>query len=215
MNVPFQKGFKASREHKCLSNKTIQHHHRMISAMLNTAVRWQLIPSNPAQRVKPPKVQRTEAKYLDEKQTAKLIGLLDDAPVQNRMIILLLIYSGLRRGELCGLEWDDLDFEHNLMSVRRTSQYLPGKGIFTKETKTESSVRTIRLATRVFDLLRDFRRWQMERQLLMGDRWIGSNRLFTAENGGPVHPDNITKWFHDFIAKTDLPQISIHSAAVK
>lgn len=209
--VSFQKGFKNSKEQKNLSNKTIQHHHRMISAMLNTAVQWQLILNNPAQRVKPPKVQRTEAKYLDEKQTAELIALLEKAPVQNRMMILFLIYSGLRRGELCGLEWGDIDFENHLISVKRTSQYLPGKGIFTKETKTESSVRTIKLASQVFEFLKDFKRWQLEQQFKMGDRWVQSNRLFTAENGSPIHPDSITAWFHNFIAKTNLPRISIHS----
>ena len=211
VGLAFDKAFKYSREIKVLSNKTIRHHHRMISAMLNTAVQWQLILSNPAQRVKPPKVQRVEAKYLDEKQTAKLIQLLGNAPVQNRMMILLLLYSGLRRGELCGLEWDDIDFDNHLISVCRTSQYLPERGIFTKETKTETSVRTIKLSSIVFTLLKDFRIWQTEQRLRMGDRWVNSNRLFTAEDGSPIHPDNITAWFHDFISRTDLPRINIHS----
>jgi len=48
----------------------------------------------------------------------------------------MFIYSGLRRGELCALEWKDIDFENSLFSVCRSSQYIPGKGIFTKETKT-------------------------------------------------------------------------------
>ena len=210
-SLPFSAAFTCAKETRPLSNKTIRHHHRLISVMLNTAVQWQLIMNNPAQRVKAPKVQNKEAKYLDEKQSAKLISLLEKAPVQNRMMIMLLLYSGLRRGELLGLEWKDLDFGKNLISIKRTSQYLPGNGIFTKETKTESSVRTIKLPEQVFLLLKEYKRWQAEKQIHMGDRWTQSDRLFTTDEGKPVHPDSISGWFRKFIAKTDLPQISIHS----
>jgi integrase len=110
---------------KGLSNKTIKHHHRLISAILNQAVYWQVIPSNAAQRVKPPKVARTEAKFLDEKQTAKLLLLLEKESMQHSLMIKLFVYSGLRRGEMCGLEWDDIDFSNNLITVRRSSQYVP------------------------------------------------------------------------------------------
>ena len=52
-------------------------------------------------------------------------------------MIKLFIYSGLRRGELCGLEWKDVNFTDHMISVRRSSQYVPGKGIFTKETSNK------------------------------------------------------------------------------
>ena len=89
---------------------------------------WQVIVSNPASRVRPPRVERKEAKYLDEKQTLKLLELLENETPLHKTMIKLFIYSGLRRGELCALEWKDIDFANNLITVRRTSQYLPGKG---------------------------------------------------------------------------------------
>jgi integrase len=126
-------------------------------------------------------------------------------------MIKLFIYSGLRRGELCGLEWPDIDFEHQMIKVCRSSQYVSGMGIFVKETKTESSDRTIKLPKQAFEFLRDYRVWQLEQRMKMGDRWEDNNRIFTQEDGKPVHPDSITSWFKKFIAKTDLPQITIHS----
>ena len=136
LSLDFEDEFVTSKPITGLSNKTINHHHRLISSILNQAVFWQVIASNIASRVKPPKVERKEAKYLDEKQTAELLKLLEDESLLHQTMIKMFIYSGLRRGELCALEWKDIDFENSLFSVCRSSQYIPGKGIFTKETKT-------------------------------------------------------------------------------
>ncbi len=145
LDLDFEDDFKTSKPLISLSNKAINHHHRLISSILNQAVFWQVIASNVAARVKPPKVERKEAKYLDEKQTARLLNLLEDESPIHQTMIKMFIYSGLRRGELCALEWKYIDFENSLISVRRSSQYIPGKGIFTKEIKTVNSDRTIKL----------------------------------------------------------------------
>jgi len=211
LGILFEEGFEPSKPIKGLSNKTIKHHHRLISSILNQAVFWQVIPSNPASRVKPPKVARTEAKYLDEKQTAKLLELMENESVLHQTMIKMFLYSGLRRGEMCGLEWNDINFENNLITVCRSSQYVAGKGIFTKETKTETSDRTIKLPSPAFKVLKEHKVWQAQERLKMGDKWVTSDRIFTQCDGKPMSPDTITGWFHDFIAKTDLPQITIHS----
>ena len=211
LGIRFNEGFEPSKPLKYLSNKTIRHHHRLISSILNQAVYWQVIPSNPASRVKPPKVERVEAKYLDEKQTAKLLELLEGESMQHRTMIKMFIFSGLRRGEMCGLEWKDIDFENQMITVRRSSQYVSGIGIFTKGTKTATSDRTIKLPAQAFEILKEYKKWQNEERLKMGDRWEDNDRIFTQCDGKPVNPDSITSYFRDLIAKTDLPQISIHS----
>ena len=207
----FDKAFEPSKPVKVITNKTIKHHYRLVSTILSQAVYWQVIPSNPATRVKPPKVARVEAKYLDEKQAVELLQLLENEPIMHRTMIKLFIFSGLRRGELCGLEWKDIDFDNHLISVCRSSQYVPGKGIFTKDTKTESSVRTIKLPAQAFELLKEYKVWQLEQRSILGDRWEDCDRIFTKWDGAPLHPDTITQYFSNFISKTDLPKISIHS----
>lgn len=210
LGVSFAEGAESTKPVHQLAGKTINHH-RLISSILNQAVFWQVIPDNPSRRVKPPKVERKEAKYLDEEQTAMLLHLLDNEPYQNQVMIRLFLLSGVRRGELCGLEWKDIDFKNNMITICRTSQYLPEKGIFTKGTKTDSSVRTIRLPEQAFEMLKEFRKWQRNKRVAIGDRWTDCDRLFTQDDGSPIHPDSISGWFHDFISRTDLPQISIHS----
>lgn len=94
-----------------LAPKTILHYHRLISSMLNKAVKWQLIDENVAQRVDPPKVPYKEAKFLDDEQARQLILLLENEPIQYKTMIILLIYTGIRRGELCRIGVERYKFQ--------------------------------------------------------------------------------------------------------
>ena len=194
-----------------LSAKTILHYHRLISSILQMAVFWEVIFANPCQRVKPPKPEDPEPRYLDEEQAARLLELLEQENMQRKTIIKLLMYTGLRRGELCGLEWKDIKWSKQLMTVCRSSLYLPEKGIFTDTPKNKNSIRTIKVSPSVITMLQDYRKWQIECRLSLGDRWEDTDRLFTKWNGKPINPDSITDWFHGFLADKDLPPISIHS----
>jgi len=198
-------------EDSTLSAKTILHHHRLISSILSTAVQWQAIFSNPCERVKPPKVEKNEPRYLDETEASRLLELLENEDIQFRTAIQLLLYTGFRRGELLGLEWSDIDFKNQIIHVRRSSLYLPDKGVFTDETKNYTSERAIKVSSIVFQALKEYKTWQTEQRIKLGDQWHQTDRLFTAWNGKPMHPDTLTGWFHDFVARNNLPQVSIHS----
>ena len=174
-----------------------------------------MIYDNPCLRVDPPKVEHSEAHYLDEVQAAHLLDLLDDEPIVYRTMITLLLHTGLRRGELCGLEWDDINFDLSLLDVQRTSLYLPEKGVFVDETKNSTSRRVLKLTPDAVQLLKRYRMWQNRERRRMGEQWAEEweqhPRLFTTWNGKPLHPSTVTGWFHTFIERSDLPPISIHS----
>lgn len=211
LNIKIDTIFEPMENTSTLSSKTILHHHRLISSILSTAVEWQVIFSNPCERVKPPKVEPSNPKYLDEKQTIELLKLLESEDRQYRTIIKLLLYTGLRRGELLGLEWKDIDFEHNTIHIRRSSLYLPNKGIFEDTTKNETSKRSFNVSGEIMKDLKAYKAWQAQQRLSAGDRWNTTDKLFTRWNGLPLHPDNVTKWFREFIKSHDLPYISLHS----
>ena len=198
-------------EDKVLSGKTVRNHHLLISSILSSAVEWQIIRDNPCNRVKAPKVGNPSPKYLDEVQARQLLDLLEDAPMRYRTAVQVLLFTGLRRGELCGLEWQDIDFEREIIHVMRTSQYLPELGVFEDDTKTETSQRVAKVPRIVMDILRDYKSWQAEQRLQVGDQWLDTQRLFTNWNGAPIHPDTLTNWFHKFVQRNNLPPISIHS----
>lgn len=198
-------------EDKRLSDSTIHYYHAVLSSLLTTAVQWQVIPSNPCERVKPPKVTEKESRYLNEYETADLLAALEDEPIQYAVAVKLLVFTGLRRGELCGLEWQDIDFINHKLSVKRTSLYSVERGIFVDTPKTKKSMRTITLPTEAITMLNEYRTWQEESAAELGTAWKGSNRLFTTWNGAPIHPDSLSGWFHNFIQRKQLPDICLHS----
>ncbi|MEA4955046.1 MAG: tyrosine-type recombinase/integrase [Pseudoflavonifractor sp.] len=193
-----------------LSGKTRLHYHRFLSAMLETAVQWQYIPSNPCDRVKSPRVEYKETSFLDEKQAVKLISALDTEPILYRTAVLLVLNTGLRRAEVCGLEWADLDMENAVLSIQRNAVYLPGKGITENTPKTKSSRRSIKVPQPCIPMLKEYRAWQSEQRLKAGDLWKSTGRIFTRWDGDPIHLDTLTGWFSDFIKRHDLPHITFH-----
>ncbi len=211
LGQPIDALFNAAGNKEKLSGKTILHHHRLISSILEKAVKWQIILSNPCDRVEPPKAERYEAEYLDENQAHELLTCLQSEPLQYRTIITLLLYTGMRRGELCGLEWSDIDFKNSLIDISKSSLYLPERGIFDDTTKTQSSNRVIKIPSAVIELLTEYKRYQIAERLKLGDKWIDSKKVFTQWNGKPIHPDTITGWFAHFIRRHNLPPIHLHS----
>lgn len=195
-----------------LSGTTIRQYHSLLSSMLGSAVKWQFIPYNPCQRVEAPKAETTEIEFLDDEQTKRMLQLLKLEPEHYRRAIICSLLSGMRRGELLGIEWKDFSWENKLLDIGRTSQYLPGIGVFTDETKNDGSSRYLPLSDQEIALYREQRQWQQKQAEILGDRWIVSDRVFTYENGKPLRPDRLTTWFKEFIRRTDLPQdMHLHS----
>lgn len=213
LDIPLQKAFEPINTGKPLAAKTVLHHHRLISSMLSTAVEWGILFSNPCDRTKPPKVERKEPKYLDEIQAATLLDLLETEDTEYKTIIRLLLFTGLRRGELLGLEWSDIDFEKATLRVCRSSLYLPDRGIFEDDTKNATSNRIIKLSQTAVNDMKSYKLYQMEHSFKIGDQWKGSQKIFTTAEGKPLHPDTLSRWFSKFIeAHSDvLPPVTIHS----
>jgi len=204
------RAFTRAKEQGVLSNRTIRHHHMLISTVLNKAVEWEVIKENKARLIKPPKVIAKEIAFLDETQVEVLVRELYKAPVQEAMMIKLFLLTGMRRGEMCGLEWKDFDFDKRILSIQRASQYLAEKGIYTKEPKTASSKRSMPISNTTAELLRNYRIWQDDNKLAFGDGWNISDRLFTTADGLPIHPDTVTGWFHKFVQRIGLPEVTVH-----
>ena len=198
---------------KPLSGKTILEHHRLLRAMLHKAVYWQVIVSNPAERVQPPKAKKPKRKYYDDDQCKILLEnleQLDEEQIKYKTAIILTVFTGVRLGELMGLEWNDIDFRNGIVSINRSSQYLADTGVFTKVPKTESSIREIAIPDFVISLLEEYKLWYEEQKSLYGELWIDSNRLFVQADGKPMHPSTISKWFVKFIGQIGLPVINFH-----
>ena len=128
-----------------------------------------------------------------------------------RMMTILLLLTGMRKGEALGLEWKDIDFDRSVIHIERTSQYLPQIGMFTDETKNTSSDRAIKASPSLMDEFKRYCLWQNQERLKVGDQWHDYDRLFTRWNGEPMNPQTYNHWLKDFLARKGLPDIVPHS----
>ena len=208
-----KKGNNGSKNKKPLSGKTILEHHRLLRAMLHKAVYWQLIISNPAERVQSPKARKPKRRSYDDEQTKILLENLELLPNEDtkyKVAIILTVFTGVRLGELMGLEWQDVDFKNGIISINRSSQYLADMGVFTKVPKTESSIREIAIPEFIISLLEEYKLWYEEQKSIYGELWTNSDRLFVQADGKPMHPSTISKWFVKYVGQIGLPVINFH-----
>ncbi|MDR1067687.1 MAG: tyrosine-type recombinase/integrase [Clostridiales Family XIII bacterium] len=190
------------------SGKTILHYYRLISKILTDAVRWEYILNNPCLRVEPPKVRKKRVDYLDDKQTKQFVSALKNAKDPYRTAVLLLLHLGCRRGELLGLQWDDIDLTDNTVDISKALLYTPERGVYMDETKTDESIRRLAIHPTVSCALKEYKAWQGEQRELAGDQWQDTNFVFTKWNGTPVRPDTFTSWVRRFVEKNNLPKIT-------
>jgi integrase len=196
----------------CFSAKTIMEHHRLISIIFNTAIRWQLIENNVAERADPPRVPHKEIDCYDEHEARKLITILEgNSNEQFKVMIKLILFTGLRRGEVCGLEWEDIDFNDKSLRVSRSSEYIGKKITRDKDPKTQAGRRMMILNESAVNMLAEYKSWHDGMKKSLVDKWEEHNKLFTKWNGEPIHPDTLTAWFSDFLKANSLRHVTLHS----
>lgn len=212
MGVEVNQLFTITKDMTPLAAGTIHTFHRVLSAVLFRAVKWGYIQSNPAARADLPSIANRRAAYLDEPDARRLLELLNGEPIKWRAIVTFDLLSGLRRGELAGLCWRDVNFEEQTIIIRQTSNYLPGKGVYVDTPKTTTSNRPLKLSRSAFLLLNEYKEWQDEQRDELGDAWKDKDgRIFTTDDGAPMFPDSITQWFTKFVKRTGLPKVTVHS----
>lgn len=187
-------------------------YHRTLSSILSRAVKWGYIQINPADVAEKPSLGGHEAAYLEEDDARRLLELLQAEPVKWRAPITFDLLSGLRRAELLGLRWQDVGLDEHTITIRQTSNYLPGKGVYVGTPKTTTSARPLPISTAAIMLLLEYRAWQDIRREQLGDAWEDQDgRVFTTDTGAPMFPDSLTQWFSGFIARSGMPKVTVHS----
>lgn len=221
--MQFSKAFtEVYREGGKLTGNTALHYHRMLSSIFTKAVQWGIVQDNPVKRAEPPKSNEVSVNYLEEDDVKRLLVALQDAPPQFSAIVQLGLFTGMRRGEICGLRWSDIDFERSTITVNRTSEWLPHMGIVFTEPKTKASNRTFKVGKHCFDMLKEYRLYQNGIRRKAGTAWaqtvqienektVQNDLLFTRWDGTPLDLNRVTTWFPKFMQEHDLPAVTVHS----
>ena len=211
LDVPIETAFKVERDNRPLSAKTVLEHHRLISTVLEQAVKEGLVPFNVAARATLPKAEHKEVTYFQPEQVAAIRDALEQEPIKWKTLTHLFLITGARRGELLGLKWDKVDFENNRIRICNNLLYAPDRGVYEDSPKTDRSNRLIALPQETMQLLREYHKWQMEERLRLGAYYQDQGFVFAQDNGKPIHPDTVTDWLAKFSKRHDLPHIHPHA----
>ena len=190
-----------------LSSNTMRRHHDLLSSSLRTAVRQDMLLSNPVDRVEPPKSRLYEADFYDSQNLKRLYMLVGGHWLE--LVVKLAGSLGLRREEICGLKWESVDFDRRLIHIKE-ARTAYGATIVQKETKNRSSIRMLYMSEEIYRLMwREKMRQQAEAPLREGD-YNPDNHVVLDRNGAPYSPNALSLAFTRYIKRNNLPRVTLH-----
>jgi integrase len=192
-----------------LSPATVVYMHRIIRHALKQAVLWNLLHRNPADAVKPPKVERKPPDTYDTDEAVQVLETL--RPTRMFIPTVLGMLCGMRRGEIAALLWDSVDLERGQLAVVASTEQLAGKkNCREKETKGRRH-RTIALSKHVVTELRAHKARQTEELLRNGIRMKRDQHVVAKEDGSPLQPRSLTQEWKRLLGVHTLKRIKLHS----
>ena len=183
-----------------LAPRTVLHIHRTLSKALKQATDDGLIPRNAAAPVKPPRPSREEIRPLNREQVRALF----EAAREDRLeaLYLVAVTAGLRRGELQGLKWEDLDLEAGTLQVQRTLSEPKGGYVF--EAPKAGKGRNVRLTRKAMAALREHRKRQLEERMQKAGLWREQGLVFPSAVGTPLWGGNLNRAFKTLLKRAGL-----------
>lgn len=197
---------------KGLSVKSQKAYLTFVSDVMLYAKRSGIIEHNPCRDIVFTKTPSKEKDIYSLEEAKQFISAVDQkAPIDYRLFVNLLAYCGMRKGEALGLEYKDIDFENSVLTIRRTSNYHEGYGVYTDTPKTKSSYRSLYIQPKIIELIKQVQAEQRNRATKCGDLWHDTDRLFVTWNGEPLHPNTPYKWLQRFCEAEKIPFKGLHS----
>jgi integrase len=189
-----------------LSARSVQIIHATLRTMLAEAVREELIERNVASIVRPPPVSQEEVRPWSPEEAAKFLKAA--RPDRLYALFAVGVGLGLRKGELLGLRWSDVDLEHGLLHVRQTAQRVNGQGMIFGPPKSTRSRRDIPIPGVIAEVLHEhLSRQQLERQV---PYWQDTGLVFTSSTGTAVEPRNLARALDSLIVQAGVRRIRMH-----
>jgi len=191
-----------------LAPRSVVHAHRLLHRAFEDAVKWGLLPRNPCDLVEPPHAPRPAIHPFTVSEVATLLAACADDPIGP--LVTVAVLTGLRLGELLGLQWGDIDWERGELSVVRAVQRVTGRGLVVVEPKTASSRRRVPLPPQALEALRQQRRRQAAQRLAAGPAWADGQWVFTTAVGTPLDPSDVHAAYRRLLARAGLPPRRFH-----
>ena len=208
-------GFYNNLRHDGRSGSTLIHYHQFMNQALEAAVRKDILLKNPMKKVDRPKRQQVAGQFYSKQEVEQLLALFENDPLY--ALIVVAVYYGMRRSELLGLKWCDIDFERNTISVENKVYYDKERGddrglVISNQLKTASSRRTLPLVPFVKNTLLQEKAAQRERQLLFKQEYHREylDMVFVDSVGNLFKPSYVTKHFHTILEGSTIKPLRFH-----
>lgn len=198
-----------------LSPTTVLYHHRVLSRALTMAWRWRLVAQNVAKLVEPPKKRKYRPTIWTPEEAVRFLEVI----AQHRLFALYVtaMLSGLRRGEIFGLKWSDVDLERRILHVRRemlmikTGEGRPRRPVLSDELKSDTSHRTVAMSETLTRALLTHKEEQEEEKRVLGSRYMDEGLVFCRPDGGRYHLESISRTqFNKLQEQAGVPRIRFH-----
>lgn len=212
INVEILEAFyRKLKNEKKYGNKTIKEYYVLINEALKRAVLLGYIVINPNTRIEPPKIIHSEVECYSIEECKQLLEALEKENIKYKALITLALDSGARRSEIIALKWSDIDFDNKTMDINKSLGHTKELGTFEKPTKNKTSNRRIVLMDNTINVLKEYKKDQLQKQLKLGNKWNNPNdRVFTDSFGGDMGVDTPSQIFANIIKKHDLKKIKFH-----
>jgi integrase len=191
-----------------LSSSTLNALHAMLHKALEDALKWELVARNVSDAVTVPRRAHYETKPLSIEQAKSLLETARGDSLEALWVLALT--TGMRRGEVLALKWQDLNFEQSMLQVRRIFTRERGNRYIEAEPKTEKSRRSIMLTSITVDALKQHRVRQLETRLQAGEAWQDADLVFCTQFGTPLNHNWVLRQFKKLLAKAGLPDMRFH-----
>lgn len=192
---------------KKYSGTTILQIHRILHKAFKEAMRNKLINNNPCDMVDAPKPSEFTPAVYDDKDFIKLLNIVKGT--YDELIIILAGMIGLRRSEIFGLKWDNVDFNKKTISINQVL-VVTSEGLIEKETKNKSSKRSIAIPDNVIPILKYHHALQSENKLKTGDKYCNDNWVCCSKNGEKINGSSYSRRFGELLNDYGLKKIRFH-----
>jgi integrase len=208
LNPQVLQAFVTSRSKSGLSPATVKHINATLKAALSQAEDWELVDRNVAKLVKLPRAQKYKPTFLSPEQAKAF--LLFTAEHKQSALFSVALSLGLRRGEISGLRWEDIDFAAGMLKVTHSLQRSKGLGLQLGDPKSSKAQRLLRLPqVCVQALIRQKENQRIAREWC-GTEWKQTGFVFTTGIGTPMPPEILSREFKEAIAAAGLPDMRLH-----
>lgn len=198
---------------KPLSVKTIRNNVSFISKVFAYAISTGMNVENPCRDIAFPKSRKKESKYYTDEEMLQLMETMDKHPPETKykLFCYIAMSTGMRKGEILGLEWKNIELDTGVIHVVQAAKYNATEGMHIGPPKTEKGVRVVRVPADVIELLKLYKAEQERYILDIGDKWIGTDFLFTQHDGSLMSIQTPYEWLREYCAKYGLTFKAIHS----